>query len=315
MVVEQTINAKAQKIWLTSNPLLAMLRKKSPTNWNSDMVQIVGAKALIPIMFNQGGSAAAGVADANELTPDPLEVTQGFTEAEYEFAHYRRPITYRNSELTLVQGGGVRINLDQKVDQLIGNFETVIENAFVSNSNGSRTTLMGLRYMLSTSNTVGNISQGTYPDWQAGVQTNVGQFSLDPFNAAIDRINALGRCRPDLIMCSYSGSNNVFGRFRDSLQSSQVLVSQESEANYGFESFTYMGKDVVQWQKLGTALPGSAMVLSSSSLYINMLSDAPQKMDTTVIPGTDARVDMYTWWWMHGTSDPACNELITGFAA
>ena len=315
MVVEQTVKARAQKIWMTANPLLATLRRKSPTNWNSDKVQIVGSKLLIPIMFGQGSSAAAGVADANELTPDAFEVTQDFTHAEYEFSHYRRQITYRNSEMTLVQGGGVRIDLDQKVDQLIGNFETVIENGFVGNSNGSRTTVMGLRYLLSTSNTVGNISQGTYPNWQAGVQTNVGQFSLDPFNAEIDRINALGRCRPDIIMCSYSAANNVFGRFRDAIQPGQVLQTQDNSVNYGFESFTYMGRDVVQWLKLGNVLAGSAMVLSSSSFYINMLSDAPQKMPNTVIPGTDSTTDMYTWWWCHGNADPACNSIITGIAA
>jgi hypothetical protein len=307
-VAEKSVRKKSSIIWTTANPLFSKVFESK--KFNSGF-RIEGHKAITPINFAEQTTAADGVADASELTPVSPYVTSGFSQAEYEYAHYRVPMYIRNSEKKLIQGGGVRQNfMEGKTNQLVESFKKAIAEDMVSANNGSRTAVLGLRYLLATGNSPGNISQSTYPVWAAGVKTGAGPFHLGLIDNEFDRIMALGRGVADMVLLSFTSTNNVFGKMRDAIAPSQLITQPTSVAKYGFVSFRYLEMDCVMENKLGGALAGSAAVLSTDSFVAGALTDAPERVHSTPLEGTDAEELMFNWWLFYGCDDIARNSLI-----
>lgn len=307
-VAEKSVKKRASMIWSTASPLFALVFEKKRFNAG---FRIEGHKAITPVNYEEQTTAADGIADASELTAITPYVTNGFTQAEYEFAHYRAAFYIRDSEKKLIKGSGIRQNfVEGKVRQITESFRKAIAVDMASANAGSRTAVMGLRYLLSTSNSPGNISQSSYPVWAAGVETGVGPWHLGLIDDEYDRIVNLGRGMPDLCLLSYSSTNNVFGKMRDSIAPSQLLTHSNRLAKYGFVSFQYLEMDCVQDGRLGTALAGSAAVLSTDSFFAGALSDGPDRAHDTPLEGTDADEVVFNWWLTWGNDDPARNSLI-----
>jgi hypothetical protein len=307
-VAEKSLKKKASVIWTTASALFAMVFENKRFG---EGYRIEGHKAIAPVQYAEQTTAADGVADANELTAITPYVTSGFTQAEYEFAHYRAAMYLRDSEKKLIKGGGVRQGfVEGKVKQITESFRKAIAVDMASANAGTREAVMGLRYLLSTSNSPGNISQTTYPVWAAGSATGAGPFHLGLIDDQYDRIVNLGRGMPDLCLLSYASSNNVFGKMRDSIAPSQLLTHERKLAKYGFTSFEYLDMQCVQDGRLGTALAGSAAVLSTHSFVAGALSSTPERAHDTPLEGTDADEIVFNWWLFWGNTDPALNSLI-----
>ena len=172
--VEQAIGSQWENIWLRTHPLLAKIRE-GKINWAKGY-DISGNLILVPVVSAGPTTAADGVADANELTALTPEQTNdnAFSHAQYIIAHYRGAMWVRASEEELInnkRGGGF---LQGKVDQIMDSFTDAIADDLASANADSRTAVIGIRHVTATSNTVGNIAQGTTTDWAAQV-TKIGR--------------------------------------------------------------------------------------------------------------------------------------------
>lgn len=108
-------------------------------------------------------------------------------------------------------------------------------------SNGTTDTqsIAGLRHIVSTSNTVGGISQSTYTWWAAQVDSSTTNISLGAMQTLYEQCSE-DEDKPNLIV-TYPG---VFNRFWSLLQPQQRFQNGEL-AKAGFESLRFNSADVV----------------------------------------------------------------------
>lgn len=307
--VEKAVAKEWTAIYTQNHPLLIALAD-SGTNFNTGFSVQGFSKIIIPVLGDDLTNPAVGVADASELTADTLGITNGFSQAAYEIAHYRAHQTYRESEMQLAVNGQRGDILQGKTKQVIESFKKVWSTDVASATDGSRTKVMGLRYALSTSNSPGGISQTTDTSWAANVKTSAGTFGLSLIDDQVDAINAKGRSAPDLILASVTASGNMFGKIRTAIgPTAERLVNvKDGFAKYGLQDIEYLGAKVVNDSR-GTT--GEILVLSTSTWYV-LMPKAPKAHGMQRKEGTDSYYQTWTLWSSLGTSDPACNSRIAG---
>lgn len=287
-------------------PLLRLIREGG-ANWNKSG-RVSGRSVLFPIMLADATTLVAnGVTDDNELGQPTAEVTAGFTQAEYEIAHYRMPIWWRASEEKLVTGKEAMAGaMRGKVMQVGGSFKNAVNGDLMSANAGARDKVHGVRHVLSESNTVGGIAQGTDTIWQAKVTTGAGTFTLDAVNDVYDEATR-GKERPDILLAAYAASNNVFGKFRSAIQPAQQLT-KGNKADYGFTDLVYLDAIVVK-DDAGT----SGEVLGLNSKTWHWLGDTMPKLHSRgPWPGTDAEVIVYNMFCAVGCTNPRLNFRLAG---
>ena len=303
--------------WATRCALLARI-KQNDSNFNKGFGITGGRAAVIPILGVAATTGAAGVADANELTADTLSVTNGFTQAEYNFTHMRMPLTLRNSEKKLLSGpkGAYRGNIvDGKIMQMTSSFRELIETNFAADAVDSRTAQMGVRYAIGhTNSTVGGIDQNAQSWWRGNQIAVGGAISLLNLDNAIHTINTkadgTGKCgAPDLAIAYYSSTLDIYGRIHALINPAERIVNAQFKAEYGFLNFNYRGIDFVMSQRIAS---GEIQVLSSDSWYYGGDEMPYQAVPDAVIPGTDSIVKEYTMWNFLGVDQPRVNCLLTG---
>lgn len=99
--------------------------------------------------------------------------------------------------------------------------------------------IAGLRVILSTSNTVGGIAQGTYSWWQAQVDSSTTTLSLAAMQA-IDNRCSIGNDGPTVGLTTRTIYNTYYGL----LQPQQRFMDSET-AKGGFSSLMFNGKPIV----------------------------------------------------------------------
>jgi hypothetical protein len=308
---EQSLARQFKLMWSEAHPLQAIL-KEGKGRFNKG-IRTEGFKMIIPLNFEPPTIPAQGVSDANEFTPLVPTATNGFTQAEYEYTHYRGAFWLRNSEQRLLKNGARGNILEGKTNQLKEDFKRQISTDYASATAASRTKVLGLRHVTSAANTVGGIDQAAQAWWRGRVRTGAGPFMLDLLDEQYDGIVAQGRAKPDLVLASYSPSVNVFQKIRSAIAPAERIVNAGDTAKYGFVNFQYLTMMVAMDNRLGTAAPGSAMVLSTDTWYIGG-DETPRAAEVIRIPGTSVDEFYWDWWVATGTNDPGSNALITGIS-
>lgn len=323
------IEHQLKKDWISLEvkefPLLRMIKqRKINFNTAAGKQSISGNSVLLPIIYLGPTVGARYGSSAGAYTPISNNPTQGFTQAQYFYARAEAKFDLDAGEMQLLMGSGpdIRTNIyPGKVTQLMNNMYDLVNTSLVSTDNGTGTQgagnglLTGQRQMLSTSNTVGGIPQGTYANWQAGTVPNAGPFYEGLYESEYDRIKNLGRGRPDFFQLSFNATNNVFGKVRDIANPKQLLVDEKRKADFGWVEFVLLGMDCWMDGYLGTASAGSAIIGRADTWWLNQGSERPVPSDTDPvrrIEGTTTTEYMYQWWLVFGNSDPAGNTLITG---
>lgn len=314
LAIELSVARKFVDAFFSSQPLLSMIRTNK-TNFQKGSVE--GTALLIPILMdNVVTNPAAGVLDSAELTQPTAEVMRGLTQAKYEIAHYRMPLWKRESERRLAQkpATATRGDLEQgRYLQLQNSFLTTINTHLMSANAGARDRVQGVRHVLATGNTVGGISQTTDSWWRAQVLTSAGAFDLDIIADMYDATNTkqqgyIDNQRADLMMASYSASNNVYGKFRAAIQESVQLSNPEFTAKYGFTAMFYLDCAVVQ-DPAGTA--GEVLILNTSTWHYYG-DETPYLAKAAPWPGTDADWETWTMFCAVGCNNPGRNARIAG---
>jgi hypothetical protein len=205
-----------------------------------------------------------------------------------------------------------------KVDQLMNDFIKKVNADMLSPVNQGtgytgNSVPTGELYILSQSNSPGQISQSTYSNWQAKVYSNVGPFSEPIITNAMDAIRDRGQGEADFLQLSYNASNNVFDKVRSMVATTQILTNEQNNPDFGFKNFMYAGMTAYFDGRLGDISPGSMVVGKADTWWLNMPNELPKMRNQPLrLPGTATMEYFYSYILALGNSNPGCNALITG---
>lgn len=305
--IEKTVKRDWSMIWTAAHPYYRAM-DMAGTNFNKGF-GISGLKMILSIMGDDLTYPADGVTDANELVAMDVNTTNGFSQAAYEFSHYRANYTIKESESALAAGGQRGDILEGKKKQFLESFKKAISVDVASTTIGSRDVTQGIRHVLATSNTVGGISQSTDTQWAAQVTTGYGPFALEAAEEKIDAINALDRFEPDLALASYSASGtNVYARYRSAIAPAERYENKDFRTKYGLKNFMHQGLMVVMDNRIAA---GELLILATKSWFV-YLQRKPRLHPLQRIDNTDAYEQVGTLWTANGCCDPASNARVTG---
>jgi hypothetical protein len=317
--IEQSMEKKWKSQWTTHTALLACIKDRDFKFRKGYTPQ--GLAAIIPLMYADMTNPPAGVADASELTADTPQVTNGFTQALYQFTHLRRGMTLRSSEKVITKNGARGNLLEGKVTQLSSSFKNVIANQIEGTAVDSRTTLMGIQYATALANVVGTIDQssGANSWWRAQVSNVGGVISLPVIDNLYDQITqyaaagneddgSVDSAAPDLFLLGYSNTVNVYGKVRELIAPAERIVNAEFKAKYGLMNFMYLGMKCVQSNRLAS---GTANLLTTST-WLWGGNDQPQQDMPIRLPGTDAEERYFNMWNFLGCDEVRRNGYFYG---
>lgn len=303
-------------------PILACIKDRG-LNWRKGY-EVQGLAALVPLVFTDIStltSGNAGIADANEIpTSFPtFDATEGFTHARFEYTHFGRSLTIKESERVVAGGtNGARGNLiDGKIKQFMGKMASIMADQVSGAANGSRTTLGGVDYAIATNNTYGGIdrTQSGNAYFRGNVDATGGTVSFVPINNAYDGIlrhaNEEGDTEaPDLMLLSNpAGGVNLYGRFRELIAPSERFTHEDFKVKFGIANYNYMGMKAVM-ENRGT---GGQVKILTTSTWVFGGQEIPRELLAQRIIGSDAEERRFVQWAFVGCKQPRRNIRLTGF--
>ena len=311
--IEKVIRTDFKSLWDHAHPLLAKLQ--TGANFNKGG-QIKGLTLILPVQFDDMATPVDGSA-ANNFTALTPAANQGDTQASYIFTRYHGAFWIDPDEMKLLMNGERGNFLGARKKQIMQSYRKAASGDIAAAALSARANLLGLRYLLSTSNSPGGISQGgsnTY--WDAVVSTTGGTFAISDVDNAMDTINRKGRSKVDLLLLSNNATVNIFGKVRDNVANLQRITNGDTTAKFGFSDFIYRDADCALDPDLGDALSttGGFMALSTDSFY--WMGD-PMNMSVKVrdLQGTGAVEYYYEAWVCLANDDPGVNAFYSAYTA
>jgi hypothetical protein len=294
--VEQVIQANNLTDAISdSHPLVDVLFKNGAVNNSLDFTvedNLRGLKAVAPILGTVGN--AEGVTKAGQYTAMSIsEASSGDVNfAEYKFATYRSnfAVDYREQEL-LVNGDtrGLSI-IGTRVQRMKAGFNDKMADHLYGSSADGEDALLGIHYVLSTSNSPGNISQTSNSFWQSNVNpSSSGAVSIDKIREGMQsarRHTRSGIEAVDLILVAETSSTKIWSKLAGLVGANQRIM-ETSQAKWGFkDGFMFDGAVVLPDSRLGD---GDVVYLTSNSWFFGgddlptLVGGAPvQKSGTSV---------------------------------
>lgn len=212
-----------------SNPLLARARKKFYEKADG------GLSIMQPLNYAQ---SAAGTwysgADTLNLTDSDIG-----TAAEYSWKQIYEPITISRLDELKNSGDSAKLKLvAQKAKVVEKSLEDKLGIGLFSNATDAKS-IIGLRQIVGTSNTVGGISQTTYTWWAAQLDTTSTTLTIAGMQSR-DQACTIGSDSPSVIVTTRA----LYNAYYALLQPQQRFTDSES-AKGGFSSVMFNGKPVV----------------------------------------------------------------------
>lgn len=232
-----------------SNPLLQRARKKFYTKVDG------GTSILQPLNYAQI-SAGGWYSGADTLSTTDNDV---FTAAEYQWKQIYKNISI--SRLDELKNSGDAAIL-KFVKQKVMIAEKSIQDDMgtgLYNAGTDPKAIGGLRLILSTSSTVGGISQTTYSWWAAQVDSSTTTLTLAAMQSR-DNACSIGNDGPTVIMTTRTLYNSLYGLY----QPQQRFMDSET-AKGGFSSLMFNAKPVV----VDSHAPASHMAFLNED-YLNL---------------------------------------------
>jgi hypothetical protein len=212
-----------------SNPLLQRLKKKSYEKTDG------GTSIMVPLNYAQA-TAGGWYSGADTLTTTDNDV---MTAAEYQWKQIYKSISI--NRLDELKNSG-----DSAILKLVKNKVQIAEKSIMDDmgtglysAGTDAKSIVGLRSIISTSNTVGGIAQGTYSWWQAQVDSTTTTLTLAAMQSR-DNACTIGNDGPSVIVTTRALYNSYYGL----LQPQQRFMDSET-AKGGFTSLMFNGKPVI----------------------------------------------------------------------
>lgn len=212
-----------------SNPLLQRHRKKS--------YELIDGGTSIMVPLNYAAPTATGwYAGADTLN---INDNDQITSAEYSWKQLYTNITIMRSD-ELKNGGDEQILsiVKAKVKIAEKNMEDMLGTGIFSNATDPKS-IVGLRQIMSTSNTIGGISQTTNSWWQAQMDTTTTTMSMSALQTQWN-LCTIGSWSPSVAVTTRS----LFNSYYALLQPQQRFQDSET-ASGGFQSLMFNGLPVL----------------------------------------------------------------------
>lgn len=305
-----------------ANPVLALMMERGP-NKRSGRASFNDSdgSVLLPVGFDEVpeiDEASFGITrDQMRPTVMPNIVwIDDQTQARYPMAYLGANIGHDewNKKVT---APGKRLN---KVEAIKEAFfvkrKKIIDDMMTSAIGASSTRLQGLRHVLSTTNTVGGISQATNSAWRAnssaGSSSTLPEADIAAIQEALANIEYGGKNGyPDVLLASSStaGGFSLYNKIKGWVRSQERIVDRKLKQVYGFTSFIYDEMAVVQLTKVA----GELWALDLDSWYLFM--DSSPQVEVQPIPGTLGDVYVFREGACLACDMPAANARRTGYTA
>lgn len=273
--IETVLRRNFKQQWMTKSPLLGRIfDNKTNVNKSAMSSGKTGNIMILPVVLGDSAIPARGVTRAGQLTPATAAVSDGFTQAAYNYAAYEGFVLDTQTDKRTnnnMRGNFLEAKIQQEIDSMIKLISTDVCSANIDANNA----MLGIQQVCSTSNVVGGINQSTDTVWASNLFSSYGNFNLDLIDAGGTAVRA-NEGKTDLILISRSSTNDLYQKFLASLGSAQRITSDSTTAKFGWDSIIYAGADVV----LDPYLTAGVIVgLDTSDWYYNG-DEMPRQLPT-----------------------------------
>lgn len=300
------ISAITQKKWIPklydnvfdSDPLLSRLKKK-------DAYKKVNGGTSLMVPLNYAMTSAAGSYSGT----DTLNTTDNdqITAAEYTWKQYYANISISRRD-ELMNSGDAQI-LDfvkSKVQIAEKTIKDLLGNGLYSSGTNPKD-LVGLGSILSTSNTIGGIAQGTYSWWQAVVDSSTTTLSIAALQSQYNSL-CVNEESPTVIL----GTRANYNRYYALLQPQQRFMDSET-AKAGFSNLMFNGTPFIVGSKVPT---NNIVMLNENYLVLGVHKDEDLRFEEFQKPvNQNVKVAKIYWFGAFGSSNNRMHGRLSAVAA
>lgn len=212
-----------------SNPLLQRMKKKSYEKLDG------GERIVVPLNYATV-TASGWYSGADTLSTTDNEV---ITAAEYTWKQLYANISVTRSDELKNSGDSQILSLvKNKIKIAEKTMEDKLGTGIYSDGTDTKS-IVGLRDIVATNQTVGGISQSSYSWWQAQVDSSTTTLTIAAMQSR-DNVCTVNNDSPTVI----ATTRTLFNSFYGLLQPQQRFVDSET-AKGGFSSLMFNGKPVI----------------------------------------------------------------------
>ncbi len=287
---------KLQDSIFDGDPLLQRYKKKGR------YISVSGGTTIM-VPLNYALTTAAGwYAGADTLsTTDNEQITA----AEYSWKQcYGNISISRDEELKNSGDAQVLDLLKSKVQICEKTVADYIQGGlYASNTNAK--SIVGMVLFLSTSNTVGGISQSSYSWWQAQVDSTTTTLTMPALQTTWNNAS-INNKSPTVVMATRTNFNRYYGL----LQPQQRFIDGDT-ASGGFQNLLFNGAPMIVSSK-GTGI----MMLNEENLFLWYHPDEDMRMEPFQAPvNQNVKVGKVYWMGAHGTDNCRMHGYLSAITA
>lgn len=321
--IEQVLPTQFQFIAETSHPFLAKLIGRTDqlpvANWMIENRSFGGTKLIMPVSVELPNDVE-GVTHAGLWTDQTITqpASGEASHAEYNFASYRGNVNLDARDIRLLSDNpqsrrGLDI-LTQRVGNMSAEFKVDIEVDLSSATIDTEDAVLGMRFGLDTSATVGNISQTTHTAWAATVDAVSAAYSIARVLRGINgtRKYSVGGLKvADCMFASEVTTGFVFSAIQNDI-GANTLMSDKVLGNFGHLHFMLQNNTAVLPQTV--AAQENHFFRSENWAYVGdlapmLLEPSPQRSKGSTILNWQ-----YTWMVAVGCNDWSRQSKQTGMS-
>lgn len=239
------------------------------------------------------------------------------TRAKYPFAYFSVPTAFDPLQVQVLSkpNNGNILNVAQaSIRQAIKNS---IGEQFNGNLNASSTRIMGMRYLLSQSNSPGDISQADNDWWRPINESLSGTITLETVlrakNKLRDKVDSEGKpVYPDYCFLG-TDTQDLFSELETAFTAMHRITAEKASSKFGYEgNLWYGGIEIMPDLKapVGTLHMGCSNVLDWWGDDVGLKMSAPSR-----VPGSDSIDINFSGWHCFSCGNPSCFYLATGLTA
>lgn len=277
-----------------SNPLAKRLKEKSYEKVDG------GTSIMCPLNYAQT-TASGWYTGADTLSTSDNE---SITAAEYAWKQLYANISITRLDELKNSGDAQKISLVKSKTQIAEKTMMDLLGTALYNDGTTLNAPVGLRAILSTSSTVGGISQSTNSWWGAQVDSTTTSFSIAALQTQFNACS-VDSDTPSVIMATRANYNRYYGQ----LQPQQRFMDSET-AKGGFSSLMFNGIPFIA----DSHCPAShILILNEKYLYLFAHKDEDMRFEPFVKPiNQNVRVAKVYWMGALGSSN---NRLMGKLSA
>ena len=321
--IQDAIQIKVDSGWqsqiTTFHPILASIFDMGH-NWNKSLIQMAGStKVRGAILYDELAHLTpetAGLAGSEMLPRDLMQYPdiEGYTHAEFEMAYLQTKFAMTPKEQMIANGARGNL-LDAKIQTITEAFKRILSQSLASDRAQSEKYVGGLDHVLSTSNTVGGISQASRAWWRANVRTGTNALTASHIDNDYDAITGIRGQEPDLLLATQNTTMNVYRRIADFIQTPLRLTvapdANKGLARYGYKSFEWNGMSVVADTK-GTT--GTYRMLTTNTWHVKG-SKSPKALEPKRIQESESMGYLFSMWFCLACLEPRQNLRRAGITS